>query len=269
MPYRPSPGDIKRFQEFDAYAALGVSRAATPEEIKKAHRTMVKQFHSDLHPGDEVAAKKFREAVEAYVIFSDPEKLAVYLSIHDERIGLGFGSVRGQNGRVWNPFGNPFEDVRAAGGANFADFFEDLFGKGVRINPRDFMDAGFRATDPFSSGSEARQRGRTVHQTFGEQVAHLKFYRDWEHLIEMSISAGKLSEKIAAGKAAVDVLREKGDHVNLKSIINNEPGGFVSEVMLYARAGYVEVWTAQLREYEETGDFESLIRMRDSDELPE
>ena len=48
------------------YSVLGVDPNATEEDIKKAYRALVKQYHPDLHPGDEAAAKKMSEINEAY-----------------------------------------------------------------------------------------------------------------------------------------------------------------------------------------------------------
>lgn len=48
------------------YSVLGVSPEATEEDIKKAYRRLVKQYHPDLHPGDEAAARKMSEVNEAY-----------------------------------------------------------------------------------------------------------------------------------------------------------------------------------------------------------
>lgn len=58
----------------DPYAVLGISRNATPEEIKKAYRTQAKKYHPDLHPDDPVAAKKMNEVNEAYDMLTNPEK---------------------------------------------------------------------------------------------------------------------------------------------------------------------------------------------------
>lgn len=50
----------------DPYQVLGISPSATEEEITKAYRKLVKQYHPDLHPGDENADKKMREINAAY-----------------------------------------------------------------------------------------------------------------------------------------------------------------------------------------------------------
>ncbi|MBQ5317362.1 MAG: DnaJ domain-containing protein [Oscillospiraceae bacterium] len=50
----------------DAYKILGLSYGASEEEIKKRYRALVKEYHPDLHPGDEQAARKMSEINEAY-----------------------------------------------------------------------------------------------------------------------------------------------------------------------------------------------------------
>lgn len=40
------------------YAVLGLEPGATDDEIKKKYRTLVKQYHPDLHPDDPEAARK-------------------------------------------------------------------------------------------------------------------------------------------------------------------------------------------------------------------
>ena len=45
----------------DPYAALGVARTATADEIKKAYRKIARENHPDLKPGD--AAAEDRKSV--------------------------------------------------------------------------------------------------------------------------------------------------------------------------------------------------------------
>lgn len=60
------------------YAVLGVSKTATPDEIRKAYRRLAKQSHPDLHPGDKAAEEKFKEISAANDILGDEEKRARY-----------------------------------------------------------------------------------------------------------------------------------------------------------------------------------------------
>jgi molecular chaperone DnaJ len=62
----------------DYYDVLGVPRDATPEQIKKAFRTLARETHPDANPGDAEAEHRFREVAEAYEVLSDPQKKARY-----------------------------------------------------------------------------------------------------------------------------------------------------------------------------------------------
>ena len=62
----------------DFYRALGVSRDASDDAIKKAYRKLVFQHHPDRHPESTQAEAKIRELNAAYEIIGDPEKRRNY-----------------------------------------------------------------------------------------------------------------------------------------------------------------------------------------------
>jgi len=98
----------------DYYNALGVSKNATPDEIKKAYRKLARQYHPDRNQGDKKAEERFKEVSEAHDVLSDPEKRKQY----DRGTGP-FATAGGPGG-----FG--FDPGSFTGG--FGDILSNLFG---------------------------------------------------------------------------------------------------------------------------------------------
>lgn len=78
------------------YETLGVSKNATPDEIKKAYRKLAIKWHPDRHSSEspekqEEAAAKFKAISEAYDVLSDEKKKAHYDT---------FGSMDGFGGQA-------------------------------------------------------------------------------------------------------------------------------------------------------------------------
>lgn len=115
----------------DFYSILGVSRSATPDELKKAYRKLAMQYHPDKNPGDKKAEEKFKEISEAYDVLSDTKKREMYNQFgHSGSQGFSgaggpFGGGAGAGG--FGGFGggsqgaDPFQDI-------FSDIFGDVFG---------------------------------------------------------------------------------------------------------------------------------------------
>ena len=68
-------------KDIDYYSLLGLKRAASPEEVKRAYRKMVFRYHPDRNPGDDEAAGKFKQILDAYSVLSDGVKRKVYDSV--------------------------------------------------------------------------------------------------------------------------------------------------------------------------------------------
>lgn len=62
----------------DYYEILGVPRDVSDEDLKKAYRKLVLQYHPDRNPGDTTAEGKIREINAAYEVVGDPEKRRAY-----------------------------------------------------------------------------------------------------------------------------------------------------------------------------------------------
>jgi molecular chaperone DnaJ len=97
----------------DYYEVLGLSRTASAEEIKKAHRKLVRQFHPDVNKNNPAATEKFKEVQEAYDVLSDPSKRSNYDQFGHAGVGASVGTG-GRPGGPGGPGGDPFEAFRRA-----------------------------------------------------------------------------------------------------------------------------------------------------------
>src|SRR3954464_7888737 len=133
-------------QTKDYYGALGVKKAATTEEIRKAFRKMARKYHPDVNPGDKKAEEKFKEISEANDVLSDPKKRKIYdqVGFYSDNIDAATAEAyaRGGGAGGYAPgggFGGGFQggQYRTSRGGqevpiDFEGFdFSDLFGGGA------------------------------------------------------------------------------------------------------------------------------------------
>ncbi len=111
----------------DYYEVLGVSKTATPEEIKKAYRKLAIKYHPDKNPGDKAAEEKFKEAAEAYEVLSNEEKRQKYDQFGHSMGPQGFEGFGGGGGRYYSS-GMSMEDIFSQFGDIFGGHFD--FGGG-------------------------------------------------------------------------------------------------------------------------------------------
>jgi curved DNA-binding protein len=154
--------------ETDYYQALGVSRDATADEIKKAYRKLAMKFHPDKAKGDKSQAEeKFKQISEAYAVLSNPEKKKAY----DE-----FGS---------QAFRDKFSQEDIFRGFDFSDVSD--FGISDNIFSRIFGGLG---------GGRSRPRGRSrIFQYGGPEgyQGHIQPPKGQDLQVEMPITLHEMA----------------------------------------------------------------------------
>src|SRR5687768_8077648 len=105
----------------DLYSTLGVSKASTPEEIKKAYRRLAHEHHPDKGKGD---PEKFKQINEAYQVLSDPDKRARYDQFGSAYQNTAGGGAGGPGGFGFDPNNFDFSNFGGFGGQ---PGFEDAF----------------------------------------------------------------------------------------------------------------------------------------------
>lgn len=122
----------------DYYEVLGVPKTATADEIKKAHRKLVRQHHPDVNKNNKASEEKFKEAQEAYDVLSDASKREAYDQFGHAGVGAGGPPPGGPNG-------DPFDAFRRAGAGRGGRSGGWRAGPNVtveEVDPSDFSNAG-------------------------------------------------------------------------------------------------------------------------------
>lgn len=141
----------------DYYKILGVSKTATPDEIKKAFRKLAMKYHPDRNKGDKVAEEHFKKVNEAYAVLSDPEKRRQY-----DSFGSSEFSRRYTQEDIFRnfDFGDIFQEFGMGGGSRATGWRFNVGGKsGAGMSFDDiisqFFSQGTRGDADFSRAAQA------------------------------------------------------------------------------------------------------------------
>jgi curved DNA-binding protein len=145
----------------DYYRVLGVSSAATDDEIKKAFRTLARKYHPDVAKDKKSAEEKFKEINEANEVLSNPETRKKFdqLGANWKTGGESRPPPGRSGGRATGRPGRSQEDEFQFEGTGFSDFFEQFFGG------RAGRSRGGSPFDQYEAGTEepqASQRGQDI-----------------------------------------------------------------------------------------------------------
>ncbi len=126
----------------DPYKTLGLSRDATPEQVRSAYRKLAKKHHPDLNPGNAAAEERFKAVNTANELLSDPEKRAQF----DRGEIDAAGDPAAPEPPRYRRYADAAEGARYRAGPDEDFQFGDIFG--------DFLNRG---------GEGLRMRGADAH----------------------------------------------------------------------------------------------------------
>jgi DnaJ-class molecular chaperone len=189
--------------DFDYYQVLGLTKGASKEEIRKAHRKLARENHPDANPNNPQASERFKQVQEAYDVLSDEKKRELYDRFgknyeHAARAGAGAGGPNPFPGGGFQQFGggSPIDlgELFGQGGIDFGDFFGGSGGGGG---------ARGRGRKPPSRGADLRATVRIPFQTAvqGGSV---------DVAIDRNGSTETLSVKVPPGVGEGQVIRLSG-----------------------------------------------------------
>ncbi|MBL8560028.1 MAG: DnaJ domain-containing protein [Hyphomonadaceae bacterium] len=175
---------------WDPYAALGVSRSASADEIRSAYRKLAKELHPDVRPNDKAAEERFKRATAAFNLLGDPALKARFdrgeIDAEGGERQQGY-SYRTGGGRTQSGYSGAGESVFDLG-----DIFSDLFGS---------AGAGGARQAPFG-----KMRGRDIRLPL--EIDFIDAVRGGRKRVQMS-DGRTLDVAVPAGVTEGQVLRLK------------------------------------------------------------
>lgn len=106
----------------DYYKILEIDKKATPEEVKKAYRTLAKKYHPDKNLGNKKAEENFKLVNEAHEVLGDPEKRKQY-----DDLGENWQQNQQAYNQQHNQYQRYYQGDQGQDFGDFSDFFEQFF----------------------------------------------------------------------------------------------------------------------------------------------
>ncbi|MDO8497540.1 MAG: DnaJ C-terminal domain-containing protein [bacterium] len=144
----------------DYYQVLGVTKNATPDQIKTAYRKQALAWHPDRNKSPE-SHEKFKEINKAYEVLSDSKKKTMYDQYGQDAFEKGgMGGQEGPFTYTYTNYGdNPFSSQE--GGADFGGFSD----------PFEIFEQFFGFRSPFGGrGQQQKRQMYEINLTFDEAV---------------------------------------------------------------------------------------------------
>ncbi len=148
----------------DLYAILGLTRSASPTDIKRAYRRLARRYHPDVNPGDQAAESRFAQISRAYEILVDPERRRIY----DESGVVAQAQTTATVG--FEGFDFSVEAVEGSRASTFGDLFAEVIQRGVERSSRSAergADLHARIDVPFVDAARGVVRSVTVTRLVG------------------------------------------------------------------------------------------------------
>jgi len=117
----------------DYYKILGLTKAASKAEIKKAYRNLAKKYHPDKTNGNSALEEKFKEISEAYEVLSHDENRKKY-----DELGANWKNQQQAGGSGGFDYSQYYANTGGQGAHQsfegdpemFSEFFNNIFGGG-------------------------------------------------------------------------------------------------------------------------------------------
>lgn len=136
----------------DPYKALGLTKSASDQDIKKAYRKLARTCHPDLNPDDAKAEAKFKAASAAYDLLKDTETRARFDRGEIDATGAE-QQPKQQQRQYYREYaeapGNPYRSAQRPDDFGdtsdiFAEFLRQRAGEGAQYS-RQYGQQGFQA----------------------------------------------------------------------------------------------------------------------------